>query len=120
MSGGLTGASSRALLRLLGQPGFEPWAIRFPFDDEIVGIAGEAIDGALRPHGIGKRGEPFVRPAVRGDDHRPDAIALEEEVVEIAALDGIEHVDGEVVENQEVDGDEFSQLGFDAVVEARA
>jgi hypothetical protein len=37
VAGGLTGASSRALLPLFGEPRFEPRAIRFALDDEIVG-----------------------------------------------------------------------------------
>ena len=112
-------ASSRALLGVLGEPRLEPGAIRFALDDEVVGVAGEAIDGALRAHGIGKGREPFVRAAIRGDDDRAGAIALEEQVVEVATLDGIEDVDGKVVEDEEVDGDEFPQLGFVAVIEPR-
>ena len=113
------GASSRALLRLLGEPRLEPRSIRFALDDQVVGVAGEAIDGALRAHGIGKRGEPFVRAAIRGDDDRAGAIALEQQVVEVATLDRVEDVDRKVVEDEQVDGDEFPQLRVVAVIEAR-
>jgi hypothetical protein len=40
-------------------------------------------------------------------------------IVEIAALHGIEGVEGEVVEDQEVDCQQFPDLGFVAVVEPR-
>jgi hypothetical protein len=76
-------------------------------DDEIVGIAGEAIDGALRPHGIGKGGEPFVGPAIRRHDNRSGAVALQEEVAEVATLDRIDDVNRKVVGDQEVDATSF-------------
>ena len=112
-------ASSRALLRLFGEPGFEPRSIGFSLDDQVVGVAGEAIDGTLSADGIRKRGQPFVRPAIRGDDDGARAIALEEQVIEVATLDGVDDVDRKVVEDEEIDGDEFPQLGFVAVIESR-
>jgi len=60
----------------LGHAGFQAWPIGLPFDHQIIGVAGEAIDGALRPDWIGKRGQPFVRAAIRSHDHRADAITL--------------------------------------------
>jgi hypothetical protein len=35
-----------------------------PLEDEVVGIAGETIDGALGADGIGKGRQPLVGPAV--------------------------------------------------------
>ena len=49
----------------------------------------------------------------------PGAIALEEYVVQVATLDGIEDVDRKVVEDEEVDGDELPQFRLVAVVEPR-
>jgi hypothetical protein len=72
---------------------------------------------ALSAHGIRKRREPVVGPAIRCHDDRSGAIALERQVIEVATLDGIEGVDGEIVEDEEVDGHEFPQLGFVAVIE---
>ena len=56
--------SSRALLRVLGEPRLEPGSIRFAVDDQVIGVTGEAVDGALSPHRIGKGGEPFVRAPI--------------------------------------------------------
>jgi hypothetical protein len=67
---------------------------------------------ALRAHGIGEGGEPLVGPAVRGDDNRAGAIALEEDVVQVTALRRIEDIDGEVVEDQQVDRDQLPEFGF--------
>jgi hypothetical protein len=64
VSGGLKGRVIASVPSLPWGPRFESWTIRFAVDDEIVGFAGEAIDGTLRPHGIGKGGEPFVGPAI--------------------------------------------------------
>jgi hypothetical protein len=31
-------------------------------DDQVIGVAGEAIDGALSSDGIGEEGEPLIGP----------------------------------------------------------
>src|SRR2546427_4054814 len=115
----LRAMSSRALLGLRRHAGFEARAIRLAVDDKIVGIAGKAIDGALRANRIGEGGEPFVRTAVRGHDDGACPIALEENLVQVAALGGVEGVDGEIVQNQEVDRNELAELGFVAVIQPR-
>ena len=99
------GVSSRAVLRVFPEPWFEPRPIRFSLDDQVVCITGDVIDGALRADRVGKGGEPFVRSAIRGDDDGAGAIALEEKVIEIATLDGVEDVDGEIIEDEQVDRD---------------
>src|SRR5581483_2616065 len=68
------------------QAGLEAGAVGLALDDEIVGAAGEAIDGALGAERIGEGGQPFVRPAVADDDHRAGAMAFQEDVVGVAAL----------------------------------
>src|SRR5260370_26042876 len=82
--------------RPLGAFGREAWfqsgPIRFAFDDQIVGVTGEAIDRALRADRIGEGGEPFVRPAVRGHDDRPRAIPLEQNVIEIPTLRRVDDI----------------------------
>src|SRR5262249_47695679 len=111
--------SSRTLLRILGEPRLEPWPIGLALDDQVIRVAGEAIDGALGTHGIGEGGKPFVRPSIRRHDNGAGAIAREGQVVEVAALDRVEDVDREVVEDEEIDGHEFPQFGFVAVIEPR-
>ena len=56
--------SSAALLRFPRQLGLEAGPIRFAADDEVVGVAGEAVDGALGPDGVGECREPFVRSPI--------------------------------------------------------
>jgi hypothetical protein len=54
-----------------------------PFDHQVVGVAGKAIDGTLRPDGVGKRRELFVRAAIQSHDDRPGAVTLEEQLIEV-------------------------------------
>ena len=46
-------------------------------------------------------------------------MALGEDLVGVAALGGVHRVECEVVDDEQVDGDELAQLGLVAVVEAR-
>jgi hypothetical protein len=48
------------LLRLLADLRFEPGAVVLALDDQVVRVAGEAVDGGLSADGIGERGEPLV------------------------------------------------------------
>jgi hypothetical protein len=41
-----------------------------------------------------------------------------EQVVVIAALGGVHAVEGEVIEDEQIDGEELAELGFTAVVES--
>src|SRR5258708_39826065 len=47
-----------------GEGGLETAAVGLSFDDEVVGVIGEAVDDALGAEGVGEGGEPFVRAAV--------------------------------------------------------
>jgi hypothetical protein len=58
-------------------------------------------------------------PRLRGRDDRPGAIALEEEIVEVATLGRVKDVDREIIQDEEINDDEFAQLRVIAVVEAR-
>jgi hypothetical protein len=110
--------SRRAPPRGGRQVGLEPGAVGLALDDEVVGAAGEAIEGALRADGIGEGGEPFIGPAVAGDDQRAGAVAFEEDLIGVAALLGLHGVEGEVVEDQEVDGEELAEFGLVTLGEA--
>jgi hypothetical protein len=46
-------------------------------------------------------------------------VAFEEDLVDVTALGGIERVEPEVVEGEQVDGDQSAHLALMAVVEAR-
>jgi len=85
--------------------GFPATAVRLALDDEIVGVAGEAIDRALGADRIGEGGEPCAWSPVRGRDNRADPVALGQQLVDVATLGDIRGVEGEVVKDEQVDGD---------------
>jgi hypothetical protein len=102
----------------LTEPRLEPRTIRFAYDDQIVGVAGETIDG-LCARTVGRRGQPFFCPVVRGDDDRAGAIALKQQVVEIATFDGIEDVYRKSRRGSRGRRSQFPELRFVAVIEPR-
>ena len=46
----------------------ESAAIGLPLDHEVVGVAGEAVNGALGADRIGEGGEPLVGTTIGGND----------------------------------------------------
>src|SRR6185436_7502354 len=69
-------SASRARSRGSRRAGLEAGTIGFALDDEVVGAAGEAIEGALRADGVGEGGEPLIRAAVAGDNQGASAVAV--------------------------------------------
>jgi len=109
MPGGVGGVTSRGvpLSQSFPRPltalqsfsvGFRALPIRLAVDDEVVGVAGEAIDRALGTQRIGKRDQPFVGAAIRCHDDRAGAMTLGQDLVEVATLGRVECIEGEVVD----------------------
>ena len=55
-------------------------AIAVALDHEVVGIAGEAVDGGLATGWIGEGAEPLVGATVGGDDDGSGTVALGEDL----------------------------------------
>jgi len=100
------------------EAGLEAAAVGLALDDEVVGAAGEAIEGALGADGIGEGGEPLIGAAIADDDQGAGAVAFEEDLVGVPAFLGLHGVEGEVIEDEQVDGEELAQLGLMALGEA--
>jgi hypothetical protein len=62
---------------------------------------GEAVEGALGQDGVIEEGGPFVDGPVGGDDGGGAAVALDDDLVEVAGLLGVEAAEAEVVEDVE-------------------
>src|SRR5262245_21998546 len=93
--------------------------VRLALDDEVVRVAGETVDGALRAHRIGEGREPLVWAAVGRNDHGPGAVPLGENLVRVAAFACVQRVEAEIVDDEEADADESAQLRIVRVVEPR-
>ena len=97
---------------------FQARSIGLAFDDEVVGVRGEAVDSTLSPDGVGECGEPFVGAAVGGNQDTARAVSFDEYLVDIAAFLGIHLVKAEIVDDEEIDGEELTHLWFMGVCEA--
>ena len=84
-----------------------------------MGPVGEAIEGAVGEDGVVEEGDPFLDGAVARDDRGGPAVALDEDVVEVAGLLGGELPEAEVVHDQRVPGEPAAQLPLERVVGPR-
>src|SRR3546814_19097134 len=85
--------------------------------DEGVGGGGEPVDRWLREQGVGGHGQPFGGFPVGGYDRRFGAVSFDDDLVEVTGLGGAEGPQREVVDDEDVDGGQASDLGVDGVVE---
>ncbi len=99
------------------EAGFLAAAVGLAVEDEFVGGGLEPVDGGLGEEGVGHLGQPFDGLAVGGDHGGGDAVAFDDELVDVGGVEGVEGLEGEVVEDEQVDAEEFADLGVVAVVE---
>lgn len=76
--------------------------IALALDDDLVGIVGEAIDGALGQDRVVEQRDPLVDGPVAGDESRRPAVPFEDHFIEIARLAGVEAPQSEVIDEQHV------------------
>lgn len=76
----------------------------------------ETVQGALGEDGIVEQGDPLVDGAVGGDDGRGASMALDDDLVEVAGLLGIEAPQSEIIDDQEVWCQQAAQDPFGGVV----
>jgi hypothetical protein len=91
--------------------------VAFAVDDEVVGGRGEPVDGGLGEERVGHQGQPFGRVTVGGDDRRGPPVAFNDGLVEIRSPGRVETGQGEVVNDQHVNPEQFAELGIVTVVE---
>ena len=105
--------------RILGvESRFESRPIRLALDDEVVGGVLESIDGALREKHVVEHREPLGGVAVARDDHRAASGAFEEELIDVLALLLTHRLEGEVVDDEQIDRGERDHLRIARVVES--
>ena len=95
----------------------EPLPVALAFDDDLVAGVGEPVEGAVAEDGIVEEAEPFLHGPVGGDDEAGDAVPADDQLVEVGGLLGGEPVEAEVVEDEQVWGEERAECAFHGVVD---
>jgi hypothetical protein len=91
-------------------------AITVAFHDDLVGVVGEAVECALGEDGIIEEWDPLVDGPVGGDDGGGAAVALDDDLVEVAGLLGVESPKTEVVDNEEIRSEEATDNALGGVI----
>jgi hypothetical protein len=97
-------------LRRVGERGFESRPVGVAFDNEVVAVGGESVDGTLSPNRVGERGEPFVGASIRREDHRAGAVSFEEDLVGVAAFLKVHGIEAEVIDDEKLGSQKLSEL----------
>ncbi len=106
------------------QPGWSQFVIcqdhgtrALPRPRDHLAAAGEPVDGGLGEELVVHEAEPFIRGPVGGDDGGVVAVPGDGQLVEVGGGGLVQRGEGEVVDDQQVDGGEAAVLGFGAVVQ---
>ena len=96
------------------------WEQSFPiagaFDDDLVADVGQPIQGTVAEDGVVEEAQPFVHSPVAGDDEAGRPMAIVDQFVEIGRLLGGEPVQTEVVEDEQIGGQEGPETTIHRVV----
>ena len=84
----------------------EPLAVALALDHDLVAGVGEPVECAVAEDRVVEEAEPLLDGAVRGDDEAGAAVAPDNQLVEVDRLLCAEPVQPEVVEDQQVGGEE--------------
>jgi len=95
------------------------FSIALAFEDDLVGIVGEAVDGTLREDRIIEERNPFVDRAIRGEDGGGAAVPFEDDFVEVVRLGGVEPPKAEVVNDEDLGREEAPEDFVGRVIRTR-
>jgi len=88
-------------------------------DDDLVSVVSEPVERALGEDRVVEQGDPLLDGAVAGDDGRGAAVALEDHLVEVARLLRAQAAQAEVVEDEQIGGEQPAEDLLGRVVGAR-
>jgi hypothetical protein len=91
-------------------------AITLAFHDDLVGVVGEAVEGALGQDGIVEERDPLLDGPVGSDDGGASPVTLDDDLVEVAGLLGVEASEPEVVDDEQVRGQETPEHTLGGVI----
>lgn len=105
--------------RLSGRQAGHAWRVagRTVLDDEGVRCGGQPVGRGLGEEGVGGHGQPFGGVPVRHPDGRVLAMPFHDQLVEVVVLGGVKRSEGEVVDDQQLDGVEAPHLGVEGAVQ---
>ena len=78
-------------------------------DNQGVTVVGQTIEGSAGQQVIAEDLSPFFEGAVTGDDQRTGLITVGNEVIQILSGRGGQGLQAEIIQNQQVHGQEFGQ-----------
>ena len=96
----------------------EPPSVALALDHDLVARVGEPVQGAVAGDRVVEEAEPLLDGAVGGDDEARAAVAADDQLVEVDRLLRAQPVEPEVVEDQQVGGEEGAERLLGGVVDA--
>ena len=102
-------AQQRAMRRLA-------FTVAGALDDDLVAGVGQPVQRAVAQNGVVKEAQPPVHGPVAGDDEAGRPVPVEDEFVEVGGLLRSEPVQAQVVQNEQVGGQEGQEGPAQGVV----
>lgn len=96
-----------------------PLPVAFAFDLNLVGVVGQTVQSALGKNRVIEQRDPLVDMSIAREDGRGAAVTLNDDFVDVVGLCGIEPPQSEVVDDEQVGGEESSERLVVRVVGAR-
>lgn len=91
-------------------------AITLALHDNLVGVVGQAVEGALGQDGIVEERDPLLDGPVGGNDGGASPVTLDDDLVEVAGLLGVEAAEPKIVDDKEVRGEETPEHPLSGVI----
>ena len=89
-----------------------------PLNDGLEAGVGRPVQGAVSEDGVVEEAEPLLHAADDGDDEAGDSVAADDQLVEVGGLLAGEPVAPQVVQDQQVRGEEGSESPAHRVVDS--
>ena len=84
----------------------EPFPVAGALDDDLVASVGQPVQSAVPKNGVLEESQPFFHGPVAGDHEAGGPVVVEDQLVEIGRLLGGGPVQAQVVQDQQVRGQE--------------
>ena len=99
--------------------GAELASIAFAFHDDLVGVVGQPVQSALGQDGIIEERDPLLHCPVARKDGGGSSMALDDDLVDVTGLGGVQPSKAKIVHDQDVRGEEAPQCLLAGVIRLR-